>query len=359
MQPVEYREVRAFSQSSLKLLDFNVNKFYKEEYLWVIGQIDTRKDESTPAMGLGSMVDVLSTGKEGDYENEYKAVECVLQPQLREYIEEFVRLETTWGHGGFEDWADKIGMQAYSNVGIKQSKYDTIKARFQAEGLTYYNELKKAKASGKIIVTKEKDDYAKLLYKGLCEDEFTGPIITQETDTQSFLTVDIVVYNQLAIYFEAYGLKFKALLDKVIVDHIKKTISPYDIKTTSSSDFTEAFGKYRYDIQGAFYTDALHHWMKENGMKDYEIKPFTFIVAFTNEKGIGPQLWQMCNRDYHVGRFGIYEARVKIWIRKGYQTLIKDLEWHIKENKWKYPLEVYKNNGIRMLNHYADDPYKH
>lgn len=356
-QPVEYRDVRAFSQSSLKLLDFSVTKFYREEYLWVIGQINTRKDESTPAMGLGSMVDVLCTGKGGDYNNEYKVVECVLSPQLKEYIEEFVKIESTWGHGRFEDWADKIGMQAYSNIGIKQSKYDTIKAKFQTEGLQYYNDLKKA--SGKVVVTKEKDDHAKLLYKGLCEDEFTGPIILQETDTQSFLTVDTVVYNQLAIYFEAYGLKFKALLDKVIVDHIGKTISPYDIKTTSSSDFTEAFGKYRYDIQGAFYTDALTHWMREMGIENYEIEPFTFIVAFTNEKGIGPQLWQMGNREYEVGRFGIYHPKIKGPIRKGYKTLIGDLEWHIKEGKWKYSRDVYMNNGIRMLNHYADDPYRH
>lgn len=359
MQPVEYRDVRAFSQSSLKLLDFNVNKFYKEEYLWVIGQINTRKDESTPAMGLGSMVDVLSTGKEGDYEKEYEVVECSLPPQLREFTEEFVKMELMWGHGRQEDWADKIGFSVYNLINIKQSKYETIKAKFQTECLPYYNDLKKAKASGRIVVTKEKDDHAKLLYRGLLEDEFTGPIVGRKEGTVRYEDSVVIVYNQLAIYFEAYGLKFKALLDKVIVDGHNKTIQPYDIKTTSSSDFTEAFGKYRYDIQGAFYTDALTYWMKEQGIQDYTILPFTFIVAFTNEKGIGPQLWQMSDNDYKVGRLGIIYSSKIGWIKKGYTTLVHDLQWHIKEGKWKYSKDVYMNNGIRMLNHYTDDPYKH
>lgn len=354
MQPVEYRDVRAFSQSSLKLLDFNVNKFYKEEYLWVIGQIDTRKDEATPAMGLGSMVDVLCTGKEGDYEKEYEAIECGLSPQLKEFTEVLADL---WLANSSAD-PDELGLSAYNIVGIKQSKYETIKAKFQAEALGYYSKLRYAKQTGKTVVTRETDDHAKLLYKGLLEDEFTGLIVGLKEGKVLEDGVAIwEVHNQLAIYWEKDGLRYKALLDKILISHRYKTIQPVDIKTTSKSDFREAFGVYRYDIQGAFYTDALIYWMKEQGIGDYEILPFKFIVAFTNEKGIGPQLWQMSDNDYAIGRLGTGGPNLRKV--KGYQCLIDDLEWHIKEGKWKYSKDVYENNGIRMLNHYADASYNH
>jgi len=242
-------------------------------------------------------------------------------------------------------------------VGFKRDKLETVIQRFQTEGLVYYNALR----SGKKVVMQEVKEKAERLVKQLEEDEYTGPIVKQRSIhpfDREFTGEHIEVFDQLAIYWEEDGIKYKALLDKVIVNHTKKTIQPYDIKTTSSSDFREAFSQYRYDLQGAFYTDALYHWMDQMGWKDYTVKAFTFIVVFTNDKGIAPQLWKMGSSDYRSGRDGIRKVVNFGWHVKGYRSLIYDLQWHIKENKWKYPRSVYLQNGVRELNCYSDAPIR-
>lgn len=359
-QPVNYRDVRAFSQSSLKLLDFSVTKFYREEYKWVIGELLERPDDGgSDAMTLGSIVDLLLT-RPDDLDKEYVFIKDAPTGQLRQFIEAFRDLEVFYEGRHTTEETAKI---AYDSVGFKREKLETVVQRFQTEGLPYYNQLRAS--VGKKLVNQEVLDKARALVKMLEEDEYTGPIVTQKT-TGHFDQFMIEVWDQLPIYWEEHGLKFKALLDKVIVNHEKKTIQPYDIKTTGSNDFREAFSNYRYDIQGAFYSDALHHFIEQQGWKGYSVLPFVFIVVFTNDKGIGPQLWKMSDYDYVVGKMGhIYRhlgntviTNVRTIRPRGYQTIINDLLWHIKENRWKYPKEVYLKNGLRELNYYVDAPVR-
>lgn len=356
-QPLNYRDVRAFSQSSLKLLDFSVTKFHREEYLWVIGQkLDRPDDGGSDAMILGSLVDVILT-RPDDVKKEYEVVDCTLAPQLKKFIDHYFDMEKVQTEGYTKEIdkevVDNLARCAYDLAEVKQSKLETVIGKFQTEGLVYYNALRNS--VGKTTISTEVMEHANSLVKGMEEDEFTGPIVRREKDSGisggGMQTID--VYDQLAIYWEERGLKFKALLDKVVVNHMSRTVQPYDIKTTGSSNFQDAYGMYRYDLQGAFYTDALRHWMKQQGIEDYIILPFKFIVAFTNEKGIGPQLWQMGARDYAVGRWGMTRPKEKN--AKGYSTLVDELLWHIKEDKWRYPKEVYMNKGVRELNYYLDD----
>lgn len=352
-QPDNYRDVRAYSQSSLKLLDWNPLKFMYDEHRWVQGYTDTRpENKPTDGMTLGSLVDILLT-RPDDLDKEYVVINDAPTGQMKVFIDSYFALvkpyiESKSGYG--EDVNNKLIAEAYGIAEFKRDKLDTVLARFKTEGLAYYNAL--LKTIGKTVVSADMMSHAKALVKQLEEDEFTGPILKLPIPTGEEGSWVFDVYNQLAIYWEEHGLKFKALLDKVIVNHAMKTVQPYDIKTTGDSNFANAFGLYRYDIQGAFYTDALHHWMLEQGIQDYEIKPFIFIVAFTNEKGIAPQLWSMGQYDYYAGRHGI--DRPKLKKVRGYQAIINDLLWHIKEDKWKYPKEVYMKNGVRELNYYID-----
>lgn len=344
-QPEKYRDVRAFSQSSLKLLDFNPQKFYWDEYRWVMGESEERKnDPPTDPMILGTIVDILLT-RPNDLEKEFVWLSDPPTGQLKAFIDSFWKFEQQGADAG------QSATQAYSEVGIKQSKLETMVTKFQDEGLPYYNSLKKA--VGKALVSAEVLLKAKTLVKEMLEDEFMGSVLLQE-DAMEHLNEWIEVHYQLEIYYFIDNIPVKALLDKVIVDHLKKTVQPLDVKTCGENSFMEAFAKRRYDIQGAFYTDALRHWMVKQGLEDYNILPFQFHVAFTNERGIKPQIWQMGTYDYYGGRYGIDRPGLKRV--RGYQQMITDLKWHMKENKWKYPREVYMKRGIRELNYYIDEP---
>lgn len=342
-QPENYRDVRAFSQSSLKLLDFSPQKFYWDEYRWVIGETDERvQREPSDAMNLGSIVDILITRPE-DLEKEFTAIVGTPSGQLKSFVEEYLKLETLSPEQG----SIAIATQAYINIGIKQSKLETMIARFQTEGLQYYNFLRNN--TDKTIVSEETLSKAKALVKEMQEDEFMGEIVCQETDSYTSINVDITVHNQLPIYWYVNNIRYKALLDKVIIDHLKKEIRPYDIKTCGDYHFPESYARYRYDLQGAFYTAALRFWKFENGWDGYTIMPFTFLVCFTNDRGVKPQIWKMTEHDLRVGKEGYGKI-------KGYQHLISDLHWHIDNNKWKYHREVYEHEGIRELNYYSDEP---
>lgn len=354
-QPIEYADVRAFSQSSLKLLDFSPRQFYREEYPWVIGQTPFKALRAeTDSMLLGSLVDVMLT-RPKDLDKEYVTVEGAPTGQMKTFVDLYFAYEKDVTKGYTEELTPynhaEITSRAYKGAEFKRDSLEKVTERFKTEGLLYYNSLRKT--IGKTVVLAEMMIKATALVRGMLEDEFIGEVVGRiegtVMDERGTLTQ---VFNQLAIYWEEHGLLFKALLDKVIVDHIKKTIQPYDIKTTGESNFMTAFGSWRYDLQGAFYTDALHYWMKQQGLEGYTILPFIFIVCFTNDRGIPPQMWSMGQYDYYAGRYGMY--RPKMRQVRGYQDLIQDLLWHIKEDKWRYSKSVYKNNGVRELNYYAE-----
>jgi hypothetical protein len=79
-------------------------------------------------------------------------------------------------------------------------------------------------------------------------------------------------------------MQFKGLLDLVIVNHFDRTIEPIDLKTTSSNpqDFEDAFYKYGYFRQAAFYVWLIQNadgYFQDLFREGYTLMPFKFIVA--------------------------------------------------------------------------------
>lgn len=337
-QPLEYRNTKALSQSSLKMIEYNPKKFYRDEYLWIIGQIPEKpEDKPTDAMTLGTIVDVKLTTPEAL--GQFVVLNNVPSGQMKEFVEEYFRLEQEHGLGLDEN---EIGKLAYDFAKFKRDSYPKVIERFKIEGAIYYTAL--VKSVGKTPVAIELMNDALGVYSDLITDEFTGPILRQTTEGS------IEVFNQLAIYFNLKGVPLKALPDKVVVNHEEKTIAPYDIKTCGDS-FLSSFGNYRYDLQGAFYLLAVRIWrdtiLKKN---EYKILPFKFIVGFTNHKGLRPEIWEMTEADVTAGSIGGITRSGRTV--RGYLSLLRDYQWHMDYDKWDYPAEIYRNNGIKLLNYY-------
>lgn len=342
-QPTEYRDTKAISQSSLKLIEYNPKKFYTDEYLWLIGQAERPVDKSTDAMTLGTIVDKKLTDPKGL--DEFVILNDVPSGQMKDFVEEYFRIEQnnlrekslTVGS------VDLIGQAAYDKVGFKRDSYPKVIERFKTEGAPYYTAL--VKSIGKTLVSQELYQDSLRVYNDLIYDEFTGPILTQKT------TETIEIFDQLPIYFNLKGVPLKALLDKVVVNHEEKTIALYDIKTCGDS-FLSSFGNYRYDLQGAFYLDAARIW-RDTVLKksEYKMLSFKFIVGYTNHKGIKPEIWEMLPCDLMAGIYG-GDTRTGRKV-KGYKVLLDDYLWHVKNKKWDYTADVYANNGIKYLNYYS------
>lgn len=159
---------------------------------------------------------------------------------------------------------------------------------------------------------------------------------------------NIELLHQVDIYFEYDGVECKALLDGIKIDHVSKTIQPFDLKTTGRDiyEFPKAFVDYGYFRQAAFYTYAIQ--CPESPVlkyinDGYTILDFQFIVVETKPKSVMPALIFDCTKtDLKCGMQGGYLNKKYI---KGIDELITAYKWHVKTDKWELPYDLYMSNS--------------
>ena len=152
----------------------------------------------------------------------------------------------------------------------------------------------------------------------LSEEMYNTGIRVAESIRQTKYFADLKDHctYQYPVFFEIEGEKCKALIDVLYFNDDDKHITVADIKTTSSSlkDFDNSINKYRYDIQAAFYVDAVR-----DKFKDYSVS-FEFIVQNTNDV-FNPLCIEVDEAFLDRGRNGAFGY-------KGYLQLLDDLKWY-------------------------------
>lgn len=340
MRNKEYFDNPAVSQSDLCLLDASP-KLYKEKLDGL------RKDILNAGQIFGSAVDCLITDTEAFGEEFYVLVDnspsdsivSIMWSVYKHFkeIKEDPPIETT---GRFAnaiiDAAEGI------NYG-KNYKRETIISKVLDSGTQYYLSLKEAEGKTTIRF----DDYERVLsvVETLKTGKFTKNYILPVIP--DVLPDDREVLYQTPIYWKYKDIDCKSLLDIIIVNHKDKTVKPVDIKTTSGSvyGFPDAFIKWRYYIQAAFYVEALKTYIKKDFNK-YKTLSFGFVVADQNNYN-SPLIYELILPDIALGTIGgslSSGRKVKGWIQ-----LLDDLQWHKKNNLWEYKREDYENKGVIKL----------
>lgn len=316
MTEQEYRDYNAINYSTLSALDRDpalVNKEIQE----------------TESMMLGSIVDNLLT--QGSYGDQY-SVSSAEKPsgQMGEFCDYIIDGYTEEG--------------AFEAVGSKRLKLDTMVVKHHSEGgADYCRMVLDAKESGKKLVSMDIISRATVLSEALKNSPYT----------QAFFRKDIALNREIEILYQVpivFNLgsegtpEGKALIDVVVIDHEKKEITPYDLKTTSGSgsQFRSAFIKWRYYLQASLY----HYGLSRVVDSDYTVKPFEFIVASTTESPCCPIIYKCTNKDLHVGRFG--GTSPSGYKTKGWEELIDELEWHTRNDLWEYSFEFYQEGFIKL-----------
>lgn len=169
-----------------------------------------------------------------------------------------------------------------------QPRYnEATKVNKICEHYEYWEDLKAA--YGKIILSAKESDLIAEIIMSLRTNEATAVYFNAEK-----------IEYQVPIYFEYEGVPCKALLDMIVIDEEAKTVQPIDIKTMG--DYTIKFPKSlrmrRYDIQAAFYTEALKSYLP-----GYEILPFKFIVESTIAPG-EPLVFTVHPSLLYIGKYG-------------------------------------------------------
>lgn len=223
---------------------------------------------------------------------------------------------------------------------------ETVLDKFNKECTRYYDYLIDTQVAGKLLVTQDMYNKAKLAVDKLRYSSITGPIILQEDD------FNISVHKQLTVLFDYRGLPFKSMVDLVHVNNDSRTIQPYDLKTThNAEEFPHSYIKFNYYIQAGVYYLAIKQWAIDNNLEDYEILPISFIVI-DSYNYMSPLIYTTDRNNLSESIHGFTIGNKEY---RGIFRLMNELWWHKQNDIWDISYINYGNNGVVKIKPFEDE----
>ena len=343
------------------------------------------------AVKMGSAVDSMLTQGKKAFDEEYYVTKVVVRDNVREIIDHiFANQDNLFASQRLKEGTttllenedlvlDAADMYEYQPTYRAVTRVKNIIGK-QGEGEVYFRELKESQ--GKTIIS---EDFMATV------DAVCGSLKTSEVTRELFTAPErgskIQIIYQVPIYWETTikgsVVDCKSLLDIVVIDHDKKTVTPVDLKTTGDSlnSFDYVCSKYRYDIQAAFYTDALYKLvvgeynarttdrLQElfSGIDDYQVVGFKFVVESTQYPG-SPRIYHASHSTYKRGKYG--QSRLTSLVDKslpfqdiaantprivgkdipGYIDALENYLWYLENNpEFDCNREYVTNKGVFLL----------
>ena len=207
------------------------------------------------------------------------------------------------------------------------------------EGQEYFKVLSESK--DKVLMTQS--DYNDAMY---CVDVLKTNPYTAKYFYDNPFDKNVERWYQLKFKVKVGEYSIRCMFDRLIVDHVNKTIQPIDLKTTGKNeeDFEDSFESWCYYLQSSMYSYILRTvCLKDEYFKDFVVLPFMFICI--NRYNKKPVIW--------VDSDSIYDNNTRVNSNgkklKGWYNLLQELDWHIKNKMLDYSYLTYKGNGKRML----------
>lgn len=343
-----YRQKEGLNFSSIKIFeDKGPMMFYKE---FIVGD---KKVLDSAAILIGSMVDdiVLTYGGSIDefhqhFDERYCKMEGTKSSAqaftLADYIFDAM-MEVELGQKAVDD-DGKIFEVCFNEAFAKIQAEGKYKGKTPEQALQDFEKTargyfdNKIANIGKMIVDLNMITTAENVAQQLLTDSFTSSLLKNENNP---------LLTKVQIDFQMDDVKCKAELDAIEIDHRNKTIGAIDLKCTyDNEEFPYAYVKNRYYLQQAFYTQALLQWRIDNGLHDYDIVPFRFIVADTSANKRRPLIYTLTPDDIFKGLDG--------FVLRGYQyrgviEIVRDIRWHMEMDVWNCSKEAVDLNGNLTL----------
>lgn len=220
-----------------------------------------------------------------------------------------------------------------SNNYYSNRKLDTNIKSICESGDLYYKFL--LNSNGKEIISKSDYDLAVAINTEIRNNPFTKHIFYESDNNE--------VFYQLKFFTNIHGANSRCMVDIINIDHKNKTISIYDLKTTSKSEesFNESFNKYNYWIQCILYTEILKQVVLENpDFCEYTVIPLKFLVI--NKNSLSPIIWSIEN-------FDTLEDECMNNMGFNVKSLLIDVDWHYNSGFFRYNRKTFANNGVKHL----------
>ena len=333
-----YRANMLDSSSSLKDFSLDRKKYYRK---YILGE--DVEDKDTQAATIGRVVETLLLEPE-EFDNRFYMSSCAEAPSalMLAFVNALYKhtKEATDDHGNVTRSFEDISKDAYVDSGFK-IKYEAVISKFVgSDAEIFYNEMRTVKARNLTVVTAEDVTNAEKIVEELRNNPVTKDVVNLVSSSR------YSVYNQLQVEgYEIDDMKFKSMMDKMIVDHEAKTIQVYDLKCTwSVENFLEEYYLYRRAyIQAYLYYWASAHFRETNEeLAGYQTLPPKFIVCDSTNY-YNPLIYTLEYDDLDSAYVGFTHKNREY---KGVRSIIADLKWAIENNVWNISRENSISNGL-------------
>ena len=218
-QDENYYANEAISNSDLGFLKMSPRQFIMRK--------QKEMQTKSAAMELGTLIHKFTLEPD-------KFIVADVQPvggKMGEYIKTYFELEKS----GLAE--DTVATMAYNTAGYKpsHSKPETILKSFKnkQENIDFYYFLKEA--DGKIALSPKDKQVVEGCLTSLNAHAVSSRLLFNEPEKDS----NIEAFNEKEIFFNQHDIDCKSKLDRIIVDHDKKTVTVIDLKTTSNQVYGE------------------------------------------------------------------------------------------------------------------------
>lgn len=334
-----YREIFLDSSSSLKDFSLDRRKYHKKYIL-----NESVEEEDTLASKMGKLVETLLLEEE-KFDEKFHISACAVAPSglMLKFVESLYSIfkENTDEEGNVTKEFSEMLKEAYIRSGYKISFERVIKDFEGGDNEIYFNEILRVRTKGLIVVTPSDIANAEKIVNELKTNPITADIVNLVSSSR------YTVYTQCQVEdFEIDGLPMKAMMDLVHIDHFKKTILVYDLKTVWAVEtFMKEYYLYRRAyIQAYTYYQAakkLAEQLEDETGEEYEVLPIKFIVC-DSINYYSPLIYELS--DYNIAE-AYTGFEYKGYDYPGVQNIIKDLKWTLKNNIWNISRENYENLG--------------
>jgi len=335
----QYRAVPMDSSSSIKEFSQDRKKYYKRYFLG-----EKVEDKDSSAANMGRIVETLLM-EPHLFDEKFYMSSCASTPTglMFEFAEALYRVtrDSVDEDGKVTKDFDAMTLEAYNLSGFK-IKYDAVIGKFlNSDASIYYNEIRMVRSKNLTVVNTMEISIAEKIVEQLKTNSTTAPIVNLVNSPRYTIIDQMMVEG-----YDIDGLPLKSMLDKVIIDHDKKLIIPYDLKCTwSVENFYEEYYLYRRAyIQAYLYYNAMLKLAEdpESEYYGYIVEYLQFIVCDSSNY-YQPLIYTIDIDDMEDAYHGFTHKGRNY---PGVKDLIAALKWCKETNTWTISHKNYLSNGV-------------
>ena len=334
-----YREVYLDSSSSLKDFSMDKRKYYKKYIL-----NETVEEKPNIAINTGRIVETILLEEhlfdEKFYVSTLTSAPTGLMLLFVEALYDFTKQFTNPDTGEVTKSFEFLTQLAYDKSGFKLA-YETVMNKFvDSEAQQYYDEIREVRSKNLTVVSTSEIENSVKIVEELKTNFVTKDIVNLESGSR----YDVLNQFQIENY-EILGLKLKSMIDRVVIDHEEKTITPWDLKCTWSVDnFYKEYYLYRRSyIQAYLYYIACKSYFKEDDvLSTYKVIPTKFIVC-DSINYMNPLIYQLSEHDLKDAYNGFLNNGRHY---PGVKMIIEELQWSVETNIWNMLKSHHESKGV-------------